>query len=200
VNHDLGLLAVGGLLVTVGLSISRLLFAIGHLHILITLALFLLVIIIRRTLLLEVLAASVAVVFLLSSLGAAHISVSASNLILDLGFGLLELLLQSSLHLGFFSTIAGFVVIQLIGFGLLGWILGGSGVLRVPAEMLASLLANADSGLPFDCEAGDSRLLCKYVATDTLDDGLSRRILVQLVAVVLVVDIVANAHELATIV
>jgi hypothetical protein len=61
-------------------------------------------------------------------------------------------------------------------------------------------LENVDIDLPLDGKAGDSGLLGKDVALDFLDDGLSRRVAVQLFAVVLVVDIVANANKLPAIV
>jgi hypothetical protein len=54
--------------------------------------------------------------------------------------------------------------------------------------------------LPFDSKTGDTRLLRKDVASDALDDGLGGRIVVQLLAVVFVIDIVANTYKLAAIV
>lgn len=54
--------------------------------------------------------------------------------------------------------------------------------------------------VPFDGEASDSRLLGKHVAPNLLDNGLRRRVGVELVGIVLVVHVVANADELATIV
>lgn len=56
------------------------------------------------------------------------------------------------------------------------------------------------SSIPFDGEARDTRLLGKNIATDLLDDRLGRRVGIQLLRLVLIVDIVSNANELATIV
>lgn len=54
--------------------------------------------------------------------------------------------------------------------------------------------------VPFDGEASDSRLLGKHVAADLLDDGLGRRVGVELIGIVLVIHVVANADEFAAIV
>lgn len=56
------------------------------------------------------------------------------------------------------------------------------------------------SNLPLDGKSGDAGLISQDVAANLLDDGLSWRISTQLLGLILVVDIVANAHELATIV
>lgn len=56
------------------------------------------------------------------------------------------------------------------------------------------------SNLPLDGKSGDTGLISQDVAANLLDDGLSGRISTQLLGLILVVDIVANAHELATIV
>lgn len=66
--------------------------------------------------------------------------------------------------------------------------------------MSACLPRKTEEDLPFDGEASDSGLLGENIALDSLDDGLGGRVVVQFLAVVLVVDIVANAHEFATIV
>lgn len=54
--------------------------------------------------------------------------------------------------------------------------------------------------LPLYGEAGDTRLVSQDIAADLLDDGLGRGVGAQLLSLILVVDIIANAHELATIV
>lgn len=54
--------------------------------------------------------------------------------------------------------------------------------------------------VPFDGEASDSRLLGQHVAPNLLDDGLGRRVGVELIGIVLVIHVVANADEFATIV
>ncbi len=61
-------------------------------------------------------------------------------------------------------------------------------------------LCGDDRNVPLDGEPCHARLLCQNVTANLLDDGLGRRIIDELLAVILVVDIVANAYELATIV
>ncbi len=53
---------------------------------------------------------------------------------------------------------------------------------------------------PLDSEARNARLVGEHVAADLLDHGLSGRVVDQLVALVLVVDVVADAHKFAAIV
>lgn len=55
-------------------------------------------------------------------------------------------------------------------------------------------------GLPFDCEARDSRLLSQHVPSHSLDDRFGGRLGSQLVGVVLVVDVVSHANKLPPIV
>jgi hypothetical protein len=54
--------------------------------------------------------------------------------------------------------------------------------------------------IPLDGESGHAWLLREHIAANLLDDRLGGRVSNQLVTIVLVVDIVANAHELATVV
>jgi hypothetical protein len=54
--------------------------------------------------------------------------------------------------------------------------------------------------LPLDGEPRYSRLLSKNVATDTLDDRLCRRLLVEFLCVVFIVDVVADSHEFSAVV
>lgn len=54
--------------------------------------------------------------------------------------------------------------------------------------------------IPFDREAGYSRLLSQYVSANLLDDWLCRRLELQCLIRVLIVDIVSNTHELAIVV
>lgn len=56
------------------------------------------------------------------------------------------------------------------------------------------------NNVPLYRKAGDTWLLSQDVAADLLDDGLRRRVGVQLLGLVLVVDIVADADELAAVV
>lgn len=62
------------------------------------------------------------------------------------------------------------------------------------------VVGGSRSNLPLDGKSGDAGLISQDVAANLLDDGLSGRISTQLLGLILVVDIVANAHELATIV
>lgn len=48
---------------------------------------------------------------------------------------------------------------------------------------------------PLDSEAGHSGLLGENISSNTLDDGLGRRLGVELLRVVLIVDIVTNTDE-----
>ena len=54
--------------------------------------------------------------------------------------------------------------------------------------------------IPFDSESSNPRLFRKHVSLHALNDGFGRRLGIELFGVVLVVDIVSNAHELSTIV
>lgn len=54
--------------------------------------------------------------------------------------------------------------------------------------------------IPLDGKSRDSWLLSQNVAADLLNDGLWGRIINELLALVLVVDVVANAHKFATVV
>lgn len=54
--------------------------------------------------------------------------------------------------------------------------------------------------IPLDGKPRHARLAGEHVAADLLDDGLGGRVVDQLVALVLVVDIVAHAHKLAAVV
>lgn len=54
--------------------------------------------------------------------------------------------------------------------------------------------------LPLDGESGDAGLISQDIAANLLDDGLGWGISTQLLGLILVVDIVANAHEFATII
>ena len=54
--------------------------------------------------------------------------------------------------------------------------------------------------LPLDSKSGDSGLLCENIAADLLKDGLGWWIGIELLGVILVVDIVSDTNELATIV
>ena len=54
--------------------------------------------------------------------------------------------------------------------------------------------------IPLDGEACNPGLLGQDVTADLLDDGLGRRVVNEVLALVLVVDVVANAHELAAVV
>lgn len=54
--------------------------------------------------------------------------------------------------------------------------------------------------VPFDSKAGDSRLLRKNIASNLLDDRLGRRVGVELIRVVFVIHVVANANEFTAIV
>jgi hypothetical protein len=56
------------------------------------------------------------------------------------------------------------------------------------------------SNVPLDSKARHAGLLCKNVATNLLDDGLGRRVGLKLLVVILVVDVVSDTNELATIV
>lgn len=54
--------------------------------------------------------------------------------------------------------------------------------------------------IPFDGKASDTRLLSQDVATNALDEGLLRGVGGQFLRVILVVDVVSDADEFATIV
>jgi len=54
--------------------------------------------------------------------------------------------------------------------------------------------------IPLDGEAGDAGLLGQDVAADVLDEGLGGRVVGELLRVVLVVDVVADADKLAAVV
>ena len=54
--------------------------------------------------------------------------------------------------------------------------------------------------VPFDSETSHARLLGQDVPPDTLHDRLSRRLRIELLAVVLVVHVVAHAHKLPPVV
>ena len=58
----------------------------------------------------------------------------------------------------------------------------------------------ASANIPLDGEPRHAGLASKDIAADLLDDGLGGRGVDQLVALVLVVDIVAHAHKLAAVV
>ena len=67
--------------------------------------------------------------------------------------------------------------------------------------MMLELLPSCNSGyLPFDGEASDSGLFCEDVASNTLDDGFGRGIVLQLLAIIFIVHIVPNAYEFSSIV
>ncbi len=53
---------------------------------------------------------------------------------------------------------------------------------------------------PFDCKTGDSWLLCEYVSSDLLEDGLCWRIRIELLGVILVIDIVPDSHKFSAVV
>lgn len=53
---------------------------------------------------------------------------------------------------------------------------------------------------PFDSETGHTWLLCEDVSLYSLNDRLRRWLSVELIRVVLVVDVVSDAHKLAAIV
>lgn len=54
--------------------------------------------------------------------------------------------------------------------------------------------------IPFDCETSDTRLLRENIALHALNDGLGRRLSIELFRIIFVVYIVSHSHELATIV
>lgn len=54
--------------------------------------------------------------------------------------------------------------------------------------------------LPFDSESSHTGLLSKYIASNTLDNRLGRRLRSQLLRVILIVIVVANTDEFAAIV
>lgn len=54
--------------------------------------------------------------------------------------------------------------------------------------------------IPLDREASHTGLLGKDVAADLLDDGLGRRVGIELLRLIFVVDVVSHAHELPTVV
>lgn len=53
---------------------------------------------------------------------------------------------------------------------------------------------------PFDGETGHTRLLSEDVAFHSLNDGLRRGLSIELLRIVLIVDVVSNSHELASVV
>lgn len=54
--------------------------------------------------------------------------------------------------------------------------------------------------LPLDGETGHTGLLSKHIALDSVDQGLSRRLCVELWRVIFVVHIVSDADKLAAVV
>lgn len=54
--------------------------------------------------------------------------------------------------------------------------------------------------VPFDGKPRNARFVGEHVAADLVDVGLGGRVVTQLVALVFVVDVVADAHELAAVV
>lgn len=56
------------------------------------------------------------------------------------------------------------------------------------------------SDSPLNGESGDSWFLCKYISSDPLDDGLSGRFGIQLLAIVFIVDVVSDSDEFAGVV
>lgn len=97
-----------------------------------------------------------------------------------------------------------------VSLGLLGGKLGRSSGIIIPVKMLLVAELGRRRGqvereikhenIPLDGKAGDAGLVGQHVATDLLNDGLGRGVGGQLLGLVLVVDVVAHAHELATIV
>ena len=54
--------------------------------------------------------------------------------------------------------------------------------------------------IPLDGKPGHTRLLCQDIASYALNNGLGRRLRVELLRVVLVVDVVSHSNKLATVV
>jgi hypothetical protein len=90
-----------------------------------------------------------------------------------------------------------------VGLRLFGGVLGRCRGFRVP---IVSRQSNHSSyivsqvSIPFNSKAGHARLLCQYVALDSVNDGLGWRLGAELLRVIFVVYVVAHAHELAAIV
>lgn len=109
--------------------------------------------------------------------------------VLSLGDGLLflttdfDVLLGSTL-LELLSAVLGLVILSLVGLGLVRGELSRGALLAVP----------------LDAEAGDSGLLGKDDSSDLLDDRLGGGLGGKLLVGVFVVDVVANADKLATVV
>lgn len=56
------------------------------------------------------------------------------------------------------------------------------------------------ANVPFNSETRDTRLLSKNIATNLLDDRLSRRVGVQFLRLVFVVHVISNAYKFATVI
>jgi hypothetical protein len=54
--------------------------------------------------------------------------------------------------------------------------------------------------VPLDGEPRHSRLLCKDVSADSFNDRFGGWLIVHLLIIVLIVDVIANAHKLSAIV
>lgn len=110
---------------------------ITHLNILITTLLFVqFIIIVIVTVLLEIFTASIRLIliFLASGgLSTLHLMVLA-NFRLALLVGLLELLDKSGLKFGFLSAVGVAVINQVIGLGLVRWVLSGGRLLGIPRD------------------------------------------------------------------
>jgi hypothetical protein len=110
---------------------------ITHLNILIATLLFVqFIIIVIVTVLLEIFTASIRLVLIIlasGGLSTLHLMVLA-NFGLALLVGILELLDKSGLKFGFLSAVGVAVINQVIGLGLVRWVLSGGRLLRVPRD------------------------------------------------------------------
>jgi hypothetical protein len=110
---------------------------IAHLDILITPLFFVqFIVIVIVTVLFEILTTSIGLVIILLASGrlsTLHLMVLAS-FGLALFVGILELLDESGLKFGFLSAVGVAVIVQIIGLGLVRWVLSGSRLLGIPRD------------------------------------------------------------------
>lgn len=133
VDHNLRLGLVSGLASRVVLLLG----VIAHLDILITPLFFVqFIVIVIVTVLFEILTTSIGLVIILLASGrlsTLHLMVLAS-FGLALFVGILELLDESGLKFGFLSAVGVAVIVQIIGLGLVRWVLSGSRLLGIPRD------------------------------------------------------------------
>lgn len=115
-----------------------------HLNILVTASSLILIqfVIVIVTLFLQILTLSIGVFFIILASGllpTSHLLVFALGLTLALLIGVLKFLQKGSFKLSFLLTVGVAVIIQAISLGLVRWVLGGGGLLRIPEGSLANI-------------------------------------------------------------